>query len=149
MSQCKGSQPHILWNSRHPECQVCEADVKNRLRWMGEGCEPVGWTHSNLNTAEVSVTQRLVCGYHTDWAPTFVSCLCRGGRAAPFMVWTARRPAVTWASRLLLFSVPDPSSPQTCLVFLSGRLGWAAAMCSMLSPTHCVCASAWGLSQDI
>lgn len=36
-----------------------------------------GWTHSNLNAAEVSMTQRSVCGYHTGWASRFLSCLCR------------------------------------------------------------------------
>lgn len=45
---------------------------------MGEGQEPAGWTHSNLNAAEVSMTQQWVCGYHTGWASMFLSCLCRG-----------------------------------------------------------------------
>lgn len=134
-------------NQQTLKCQVCQTDVKERLRWMGEGREPAAWTHSNLNAAEVSVTRRLVCGYQTDRASTFLSCLCRQRqRAAPFMVRTAIRPAVTWASTPLLFSVPDPSSPRTCLVFLPRRPDWAAAICSPLSPTHCVCdsSSGWG-----
>lgn len=73
----KSSRPFDLWNSRHQKCQVCETDVKERLRWIGEGREPVGWTHFNLNAAEVSVTQQLVCGYRTDWASTSLNCLCR------------------------------------------------------------------------
>lgn len=85
------------------------------------------------------MTQRLVYGYHTDGPQRFSAAFAAGERAAPFMVWTARRPAVTWASTLLLFSVLDPGSPQTCLVFLPGRPNWAAAMCSMLSQTQCIC----------
>lgn len=44
-----------------------------------KGWEPVDWTHSNLNAAEVSMTQLLVCGYHTAWASTILSCLRREG----------------------------------------------------------------------
>lgn len=66
-------------------------------------------------------------------------------RAAPFMGWTARRPAVTWASTLLLFSVRDLSSPRACLVFLPGCLDWAAAMRSVLPLTHGIYVSAQGV----
>lgn len=41
------------------------------------------------------MTQQLVYGYHTDGPQRFSAAFAAGERAAPFMVWTARRPAVT------------------------------------------------------
>lgn len=60
--------------------------------------------------------------------------LLRGDRAAPFMRRTARRPAVTRASTLLLFSAPDHGSPQTRLTFPPGRLDWEVSVCACALP---------------
>lgn len=67
----------VPWNSRTLKVLV-------RRMWRrdwGEqvkGWEPVGWTYSNLNAVKVSMTQQLVCGFHTDRTSTFLNCLCRG-----------------------------------------------------------------------
>lgn len=124
MSMWANGKVHDPPSCETAKCQVCKTDAKERLRWRGEGPRAC-WL--NLIAAEVSgvwLPHRL--GLQVSQLPL------QGLRAAPFMGWMARRPAVTWASALLPFSVPDPSSPQPCLVFLPGRLDWAAAasMCS-------------------
>lgn len=98
-------------------CWVCETDV--RCGWWGERKMereskrwgrplPVGWTHCNPSTEDVTVTQQPVCGYSVRLAwgspplPPTPTPPSAGERAAPFM-WnqTAGRPTATRVHLLL------------------------------------------------
>ncbi len=97
----------------------------------------------NLNAAEVSMTQRLVCGYHTDWASTFLSCLCRDRESCSIQPHSN-------SSISAPFLCPRPKLTSD-LSRLSARASWLSSnhVLYVISNTLHLWFQLGGLSQDI
>lgn len=121
--------------------RMFETNLKRGRRWMGEGGGEsfVGWTRSNLNAAEVSMTQQPVCGYHTDPGPQRFLLLPlkeREREAAPFMVPDSQKTCSNPSINTPPFLLPGPTLTSDMSRF-SGpgrivRAGWPC--CFMLYP---------------
>lgn len=106
---------------------------------MGEGQEPAGWTHSNLNAAEVSMTQQWVCGYHTGWASMFLSCLCRGTESRSIHGLDGQKTCSNLSANAPSFLSQTRAHLRLVSSFCQGVLTeWqSCALC--YPPTHCIC----------
>lgn len=98
------------------------------------------------------MTQQQVCGYHTGWASTFLSCLCRGTESCSIHRLDGQKTCSNLSANAPSFLSQTRAHLRLVSSFCQGVLTeWqSCALC--YPPTHCICEFSsggwgWGLSQ--